>query len=181
MNILGIGGWELVAILLIMLLVAGPKRMVHWAYILGQYVARFRAMWAETVDIVQKEFDDAGVGIQIPREPPTRASLNRQASKAFESITRPVQETMNEATSQVNHIKQATALTASAASGRNGHSTAGKKPHPPRPDAASSRLQPKSDHTGEFGTWSGQGSGGAAGDFGTWSAGDTPADDSAEG
>lgn len=181
MNILGIGGWELVAILLIMLLVAGPKRMVHWAYILGQYVAKFRAMWAETVDIVQKEFDEAGVGIQIPKEPPTRASLNRQAGKALESITRPVQETMNETTSQVSQIRQATSLTAGAASGRNGHTTATKKPRPPRPDASSSKLQPKPDQTGGFGTWSGQGSSGAAGDFGTWSTGDTSSDDSAEG
>ncbi len=115
MNILGIGGWELLAILLIMLLVAGPKRMIHWAYILGQYVAKFRAMWSETVDVIQKEFDDAGVGIQIPKDIPTRGNLNQQIGKAMESVTRPVKETMDKATTEVNQIKSTTTAAATAA------------------------------------------------------------------
>ena len=35
MNFLGVGAWELVAILLIMLVFAGPKRMIHWSYVWG--------------------------------------------------------------------------------------------------------------------------------------------------
>ena len=36
MDILGIGGGELVLIVLVMLVVAGPKRMIQWAYIAGK-------------------------------------------------------------------------------------------------------------------------------------------------
>jgi Sec-independent protein secretion pathway components len=81
MNILGIGGPELILILLIMLIVAGPKRMIAWAYTLGKYIARFRRMWEETVDVLQKEFDEAGVDIKVPRELPTRANLTDRLAK----------------------------------------------------------------------------------------------------
>ena len=36
MNIFGLGGAELVVIIVIMLVVAGPTRMVSWAYIKGE-------------------------------------------------------------------------------------------------------------------------------------------------
>jgi Sec-independent protein translocase protein TatA len=96
MNIAGIGGMELVAILIIMLVIAGPKRMVRWSYLLGQYVAKFRVMWGETVDMIQKEFDAAGVDVEVPRELPTRQNISKQVSKAFEPVTRPVKETLDE-------------------------------------------------------------------------------------
>ncbi|MBZ0297758.1 MAG: hypothetical protein K8L99_34705 [Anaerolineae bacterium] len=173
MNILGVGGWELLAILLIMLLFAGPKRMVHWAYIMGQYVAKFRAMWAETVDVIQKEFDDAGLDVKIPKEPPTRANVNRYASKALDDITRPVKETMDEAVGEVNQIKSATAVTASTANKVVGGNGRVQKPKPPRPSAASTTLRPQSSDDSpkpSFGTWSGQEKG-KDGNFGTWSNG----------
>ena len=63
MEIFGVGGAELAAILIIMLIVAGPKRMIQWAYVLGQYMAKARAMWAETMTYVQKELNDAGMDV----------------------------------------------------------------------------------------------------------------------
>jgi len=197
MNILGIGGWELLAILLIMLLVAGPKRMIHWAYILGQYVAKFRAMWSETVDVIQKEFDDAGVGIQIPKDLPTRGNLNQQIGKAMESVTRPVKETMDKATTEVNQIKSTTAAaatTANSAVKSNGaavkekpatttavkpNTTTAVKPKTTTPPAASKpktftppsatkKPQSPAGNTPSFGTWSGKKDDDKP-DFGTWS------------
>ena len=85
MNILGVGAAELVAVLLIMLVFAGPKRMIHWSYVLGQHVAKFRKIWSETVDLVQKEFDEAGVDIKLPKEPPTRKSVNQQRRRSHET------------------------------------------------------------------------------------------------
>lgn len=82
MNILGIGGFELVLILIIMLMVAGPKRMIHWAYIMGKWVAKFRIMWSQTVDMVQKEINAAGYDVELPKDPPTRANLTRWAQNA---------------------------------------------------------------------------------------------------
>lgn len=89
MNILGIGGPELLVIFIIMLLVAGPKRMIHWAYVLGQYVAKFRAMWAETVDKVQEELNQADIDIKIPKTPPTKASIQKQLGNTLDQWTTP--------------------------------------------------------------------------------------------
>ena len=96
MNLFGIGVWELIAILLIMLVIAGPKRMLIWSRILGQYVARFRRIWSETVDLVQQEFDAAGIDLQLPKQPPTRQSLNRALSDAVAPVTAPLQSSLNE-------------------------------------------------------------------------------------
>jgi Sec-independent protein translocase protein TatA len=167
MNILGVGGWELLAILLIMLMVAGPKRMIHWAYILGQYVAKFRAMWSETVDVIQKEFDDAGVGIQLPKDIPTRGNLNQQIGKAMESVTRPVKDTMDKATTEVNQIKSTTAVAAKTANSAVKSNGAAAKPKPAASAPPAAKPKPVNGTAPSFGTWSGQSSNKP--DFGTWS------------
>lgn len=115
MNILGVGGSELLIVLLIMLVIAGPKRMIHWSGILGRHVAKFRRMWSETVDIVQQEFDEAGVGIQLPKDVPTRGSLQKQAGKVVGGVTAPVQDTVKEVNTQLGDIKTATRETATSA------------------------------------------------------------------
>jgi Sec-independent protein translocase protein TatA len=136
MNIFGIGGTELALILIIMLVVAGPKRMIYWAYIIGQYTAKLRRFWEETVDYVQHEFDEAGVDIQIPKEPPTRASLNKAIVSAMKPVTQPVEEALKE----VNTVKTM-ATTSSNGNGR---------PAEPPP------AQPGDTASGpSLGTWSG--------------------------
>ena len=115
MNVLGVGGTELLIVLLIMLVIAGPKRMIHWSYVLGQHLAKFRRMWSETVDIVQKEFDEAGVGIQLPKDVPTRGSLNKQAGKLLGGVTAPMQETLDEVNAELGNIKTSTKDTAKSA------------------------------------------------------------------
>ena len=115
MNVLGVGGTELLIVLLIMLVIAGPKRMIHWSYVLGQHLSKFRRMWSETVDIVQQEFDEAGVGIQLPKNVPTRGSLNKQAGKLMSGVTAPVQETLDEVNAELGNIKTNTKETARSA------------------------------------------------------------------
>jgi Sec-independent protein translocase protein TatA len=110
MDILGVGGWEIVAILLIMLIVAGPKRMISWSYTLGKYVSQLRRMWADTAQMLQKEFDDAGVDVQVPKDIPTRGDLNREISRALTPVTRPFQETMSAAKKEMDSTKQAMSL-----------------------------------------------------------------------
>ncbi|MEP6987640.1 MAG: hypothetical protein ABI970_18695, partial [Chloroflexota bacterium] len=101
MEIFGVGGAEVVAILIIMLIVAGPKRMIQWAYVLGQYTTKARAMWAETMGYVQKELNEAGMDIELPKDIPTRASLNseisKQVQKAVAPISKPLQDTLDAA------------------------------------------------------------------------------------
>lgn len=170
MNILGIGGPEFILIFIIMLIVAGPKRMIAWSYTLGTYIARFRRMWEETVDVLQKEFDDAGVDVKVPRELPTRASLNQQAAKALSSVTRPVQSVLDDASSELKDVKETTAQTARKASDTvSGNGTARPVPAPrpvAPPPAPISPAKPAGD---SFGTWSRPDD---ETGLGTWSAGD---------
>ncbi len=93
MNFFGIGGTELVLIVLIMLIVAGPKRMIQWAYVLGVWVGKARTMWQQAVDVLQKEMDEAGVNVQLPKEPPTRQTLTRVVSDVVKPYTQELEAT----------------------------------------------------------------------------------------
>lgn len=106
MNIFGIGGMELILILVIMLVVLGPRGMIRWAYKLGQYTAKFRRMWEETVDVLQKEFDEAGVDVQVPRELPTRSNINRAVNQAVQKVAAPVTQPVQEAVDEVDRVKR---------------------------------------------------------------------------
>jgi len=85
MEIAGVGPLEVVAIFIIMLVVAGPKRMVSWAYTLGQYVSKMRAMFQETMDAVKKEIDVESLDIRkdIPALPMGRFDIVSEAAKVI--------------------------------------------------------------------------------------------------
>jgi len=102
MEILGIGGWEIVLIFVLLLIVAGPKRMIAWSYTLGRYLAVFRNMWAETAAALQKELRQAGVDVEIPSEPPTRGSLNAMISSTVTKIAAPVTDPLVETQKQLS-------------------------------------------------------------------------------
>jgi Tat protein translocase TatB subunit len=61
MNILGVGAPEIIIITLILLIVAGPRRMARWAYVAGRYMARLREMWAEATSTLQEELEATGL------------------------------------------------------------------------------------------------------------------------
>jgi Sec-independent protein translocase protein TatA len=96
MNIFGIGGAELILIIIIMLVIAGPKRMATWAVIMGRYAGKVRTMWSEVVDVVQKEIDEAGVDIKLPKEPPTRQNMGTWLNDAVKPFTDPIQQMGNQ-------------------------------------------------------------------------------------
>jgi Sec-independent protein translocase protein TatA len=178
MNILGVGGWEFGLVILIMLIVAGPKRMVRWAYSLGKQTAKLRKMWEETAGMLQKEFEEAGLDIEVPKTPPTRGSLNKavkgSVDKAMKPVTQPVSETLKE----VEEVKKLSEVSG------NGH----KKPAAATAasDAVtdSAEKPAKNNSTAEFGTWSGKkpakndkpAKDDSTTEFGTWS-GKKPAGD----
>lgn len=148
MDIFGVGGAELVAIFLIMLVVAGPKRMIQWAYIAGTYVAKFRAMWAEAMTYVQKEFEQAGLDVELPKEPPTRGSLTRELSKQAEKIAAPVSKPLQDTLEEVNtDLKKAQAPPATQNSGGSKVSSAAQTP----------ASTPLANGSSDLGTWSGDG------------------------
>ncbi len=179
MNVFGVGAWELVAILLIMLVFAGPKRMIHWSYVLGQHVSKFRKIWSETVDLVQKEFDDAGVGIKLPKEPPTRKSLNTSVAAAMKPMTQPVQDSLNEVQKDLDSVKEVSdSLNDKKPSPAKPSKTASnaakaRKPALPKPSAPVKAPEPAAP---TMGSWGGavESANGNSADFGAWSQPDRP-------
>ena len=62
MNILGVGP-QIFIIAFLALLLFGPKKMIQYAYQAGRYVAQLRAMWEQTAQAIQKEFEEAGLNV----------------------------------------------------------------------------------------------------------------------
>lgn len=151
MNIFGIGGSELVVIILIMLIVAGPKRMIRWAYYMGRYTAKLRKMWEEVVDVVQQEVDAAGLDIEIPKELPTRQNITKvvnqamkpytdqvqkelevaekelkAAQKDLEAVQKPIEESLDEVDKSLKETQKEASTTIAAKSVANGLSSSKK-------------------------------------------------------
>lgn len=166
MELFGVGPWELVAILLIMLVVAGPKRMIQWSYKLGQYVAVLRRMWTETAKMLQKELDEAGVDFRVPTEPPTRDTLRKEVGRALAPVTKPIQESLDGLEKDMKEVKTSTSF----GSWSNLKPPAAQPPtvqptkltpqsgdEPPaaaEPSAQPSAPPPAQNGQGDFGTWS---------------------------
>lgn len=166
MNIFGVGTTELVIILLIMLIVAGPKRMVRWAYYVGQYVGKFRKMWAEVVDVVQKEIDEAGVDVKIPKEFPTRQNIGKYVSEIAKPYTKELEQAAKEIEKPVKDSLAAADETMKAAAASVAKSKTVTKTKEPVPtestfgtwgqSASSDTIDnaPKSSENGHLGAWS---------------------------
>ena len=139
MEILGIGGFELLVILLIMVLVAGPKRMIAWSYQLGRYISVIRNMWAETAKQLQKELDASGVDVQVPKDIPTRASISKEIGRIAAPVTKPIEETVKDLKGTADEVRRPLSM-----------KTPAPKPAPEikAPPAA------ESNGNGDFGTWS---------------------------
>ena len=88
MNILGVGPGEVLVILVIALVVAGPKRMIQWAYQIGRYTARFRAMAQETMSAFQKEL--AASGLDVTKDLASLQSTKFDVMKEVSKIVDPV-------------------------------------------------------------------------------------------
>jgi len=92
MNIFGVGTWEILLILIIALIVAGPKRMLQWAYLLGRVVAQLRVMWGQAMDAVQSELDQAGVDVKVPKD-----MSRKELGRSFGEFAKPWTEEVKRA------------------------------------------------------------------------------------
>ena len=110
MEIFGVGTMELVAILIIMLVVAGPKRMIQWAYILGQYMAKARRLWSDAMTAIEKDLQESGMDVNLPKDIPTRNSLNQQMSQVLNTVAQPGQVILKEVQSEVNDLRTAATI-----------------------------------------------------------------------
>lgn len=142
MNILGIGGWELAVIFVIALVFAGPKRMIQWAYIAGQYLGKLRIVWRNLMETVQKEFDQAGVDIKVPKDIPTRNEMGRITRQALEPFTAPMKQAMDEVEKEAQTVQQLAGDLQSNTSPNGNHN----------PDTSASN--PSDTEQSTFGTWS---------------------------
>ena len=174
MDIFGIGGLELVVILIIMVIVAGPKRMIQWSYILGRELGKVRKMWGETAKMLQKEFDAAGVDIKVPEQPPTRGTLRNEAARMLAPFTKPMQDAMNEVNKDLGEIKQTAAMIPGAKVSET-PKPAVPKMNPTLKKPAAASVPANGNGNGAYGTWgmSTPDSGAsddtsASGDFGAW-------------
>lgn len=150
MNIFGVGGWELAAVLIIALIVAGPKRMAQWAFILGKFAGQLRLMWSDMMAQVQKEFDDAGVDVQVPKNLPTRNEINKSLNKAFEPVSKPVRDAVNEFNEETRAIgRGVSSRNGNVNEKANGHHQVEELPE------YTVELPPGRSEKPKFGTWSG--------------------------
>ena len=143
MNILGVGTFEFIIIFIIMLTVAGPKRMLQWSLILGQYIRKFQRMWSEAVEMIQKELDDADTGIQLPTEVPNRHNLMQWVKNTTTPITQPFESAIHEATNPTKTVAKDLQLIRSEIQQNVQESIA------PKPNTPSKETIFESD----FGTW----------------------------
>jgi len=186
-NIFGIGGAELVVIVLIMLIVAGPQRMARWAIVLGRWTGQLRRWWEQTVDIVQSEINEAGLDVQIPKEPPTRQNLNTWAQQVMKPLVEPIEDPAQKIKQEIDDEIKKTRAAARLDSTLDKHIKSNPQREPTAVPAAHSRtpasLTDASPADGaaakgapangsEAGTASETAANGAAAEFGTWGGAD---------
>ncbi len=173
MEIFGVGTWELVAILILMLIVAGPKRMIQWSYVLGTYLSKVRKMWVEAASVLQNEFDKAGVDVNVPKDIPTRHDLQQEAGRIVTKYGRPIAEPLEEIQKDMATMRENSRVLKSQGDVKSYKpvTPAKKSSNPPAENAPS---------TPYLGTWSTAESDSASepnapseseGHFGTWSSG----------
>jgi sec-independent protein translocase protein TatB len=162
-NIFGIGGAEIILIFIIMIVVAGPKRMARWAYQLGVYMGKLRQMWAQVALQIEQEMKAAGMDVEVPRDLPNRANMTAMIAKAGRPLSEPIQQAGRELERDLQSAQSdlqaaETATKATAADALKLSNTLKTPPAAPASPAAPA---------GQLGTW---GETPQANTLGTWSA-----------
>jgi Sec-independent protein translocase protein TatA len=161
MNIFGIGTAELAIIFVLMLMVAGPKRMAQWAYVLGQYVAKLRTMWQETSKVIRAELEAAGVEPEVvdtleqyanPRSRPSvRNAMSQQLDNLVKTEMKPVDDALKPVGDVMQEVKKSTPLAGAQADG-NSQSTDSASGDKPASDTKASQSDAE-DSAGTYDAW----------------------------
>lgn len=150
MDILGIGGWELVVIFIIMLVVAGPQRMIRWSYVMGQWVGKLRNLWREMATQLQKEIDAAGVDIKVPTQPVTRASMQRDMLNSLNKAAKPLKDPLNAVKTEVDNAARGVTPAAAAKPATSAFA-------PPEKPAEEAPQAAETSGSSKFGAWASSG------------------------
>jgi Sec-independent protein translocase protein TatA len=105
MNVLGMGIPEILVIFVIMMVLFGPKQMVKWAYDIGRYTAKMRAMFQETMDAFQKEMNASGL-----------SDVTKDLGKEVTNLRSTGFDIVSEASKVINNVDSEVKSTATAAS-----------------------------------------------------------------
>ena len=116
-----------------------------------------RKMWAETAQMLQKEFDDAGVDVKVPKDIPTRGDITREIGRALTPVTKPFKEAMDTTNQEIDNAKKAVTFNLNTP-------TAPKTPEPAKVEPTVTPPQQPADEK--------PASSNGRHDFGTWSQGD---------
>jgi sec-independent protein translocase protein TatB len=81
MNILGIGAPEIVIIVVIVLIVAGPERAMRWIYLVGREFGKIRAMSAEAMAVFRAEIESAGLDKDLDELRETGKQLQKMVNE----------------------------------------------------------------------------------------------------
>ena len=84
-NILGIGLPQIAIVLVLSLVLFGPKQMMAYAYQAGRFLAKARAMWEEAARNMQAEIQNSGLDL-----------------KEFQELGQGLRQDMNKAVGEVN-------------------------------------------------------------------------------
>jgi Sec-independent protein translocase protein TatA len=156
MNILGIGAPELILILMIAIIVAGPKRMIRWAFIAGQYIGKLRAMWADIAKVIQSEVDEAGLDVQVPTDLPTKAAVGRMIQQAARPLADPINKAAREVDQDFRRAQTevkatTTEIKTAATAAKNGTTP---KTLPAQKNGTTTQAPAASAPAVDLGTWS---------------------------
>ncbi len=147
MELFGVGGVEFLLIIVIAMVVAGPKRVVQWAYYIGKFFARVRKIWGEMMTVIQKEINAAGVDIELPKTPPTRQSISQTTRDLLKPYTKELDDAQKDIERSLENVQREMSIK------QNVMLSSQVKPKPTEPsqngDTPSATESPTT-----FGTWS---------------------------
>lgn len=97
MNFMNVGPWELTVIIIIAILLIGPKRMVEVTRTIGRVTSQLRRFSSEFVSTLQAEVTAAGSDRRTPQEP----------QSIVRSITEPITSLQSELLAAERETRQA--------------------------------------------------------------------------
>ncbi len=154
MSLFGVGILELILVLMIALVVAGPKRLLHWAYLSGRFIAQMRTMWGKVVEAMQNEFDESGVDFKLPKDPTNRQEMQRFRQDVLRPLREPIHQAMRDYEEEQRAIKGEIQASAQPATPAQAYT-------PPQDTAKNATDTPQSPPSKngrtDYGTWSSNG------------------------
>jgi len=147
MEIFGVGGVEFLLIIIIAMVVAGPKRVVQWAYYVGKFFARVRKIWGEMMTVIQKEMNEAGMNIELPKTPPTRQSISQATRDMLKPYTKELDEAQKDIERNLENVQRELSIK------QNVMLSSQIKPKPTEA-SQNGDTPPTTESPTTFGTWS---------------------------